>query len=445
MLQGRKIVILVALLSGYLYTLLSSQWVLRSLAVSRLFKPSEYDNDFYPEEQNGTLPSCRRLMREGGPLATGDFLTSHPFHWTPRPDGSRQYDLTETCTLHRYSARDARKCLSDKHIMFIGDSLTRYQVLSLVYLLERGVYPPRFNRPSGSEQCPYGSTNETNSCSPADKPNVCVVNDFRGLPLPDSWSSFHHEIGGGVDGGVFRGRMECDCVRGGVQCPADSPGCDVENFFYTTREEGTAGSGRRTNVSFFFEDGWGDDPRPIRGFNFTDCAPSGSCLHNNAVVQTKKQRASQLSYNWEQPLGDALERNGSLRELVPPVDVSIYNRGLWGQLTTAQTQRYMPLFRDLTAARSGRCFFKSTTGSERMSEKSLAHEQGFVKNETTKAGCSFLDVAQITNDFGKLTSKEDAPNYRPERSTIFFDTVHFRPWVYEELNNILLNVLCNSD
>jgi hypothetical protein len=31
-----------------------------------------------------------------------------------------------------------------------------------------------------------------------------------------------------------------------------------------------------------------------------------------------------------------------------------------------------------------------------------------------------------------------------ERDTILWDDVHFQPWVNEELNNLLLNMLCNA-
>jgi hypothetical protein len=31
-----------------------------------------------------------------------------------------------------------------------------------------------------------------------------------------------------------------------------------------------------------------------------------------------------------------------------------------------------------------------------------------------------------------------------EYLTIFWDDMHFQPWVYKELNNLMLNVLCNA-
>jgi hypothetical protein len=31
-----------------------------------------------------------------------------------------------------------------------------------------------------------------------------------------------------------------------------------------------------------------------------------------------------------------------------------------------------------------------------------------------------------------------------ERHNVFFDDVHYQPWLYEEFNNLWLNVLCNT-
>jgi hypothetical protein len=426
---------------------------------------SDDDKGTSNPENGAILPSCKSVMRRKGQslhdegYGGGDFLTSPQTAsgWTPRNDGSQEYNLEQHCSLHRYTAQEARQCLSDKHIMFIGDSLTRFQVTSLVYLLERGQYPHRFDRTHYGRCRPFASpppeetqqaVDEYEQCSPQDRPNVCVADDFVSSPLRDSWSSFHHQLGGATDGGVYRGRMECDCIRGELDCHEDRRGCDVENFYYASEPV----QDKRTTISFFFESGWGDQPRPIKGFNFTGCALTGTCRYNETLAKERKKQAYRGTYNFYQPLGDALERNGALWQVIPPVDVSIYNRGLWGALTTEQATRYMPLFRELTSQRHdggrtpGQCFFKSTTGSDRTSAASLKHEQTTLRNITLQAGCSFLDMAQITKDFGRMPEKSaDDGETNWERNTVYQDGIHFRPWVYEEFNNILLNALCNSD
>lgn len=46
------------------------------------------------------------------------------------------------CVLTPISAEEARQCLTDRHIVFIGDSITRYQGQSLMAFLHTGVWPP---------------------------------------------------------------------------------------------------------------------------------------------------------------------------------------------------------------------------------------------------------------------------------------------------------------
>jgi hypothetical protein len=390
-----------------------------------------------------SLPSCLELMRQpGSPYATGDFITQSttPYTWNLRADGSREFDLAAYCTLHRYTATEAHQCLANKHIMFVGDSLTRFQMTSLAYFLEKGIHPPRFERAPKGQPCPHVNYKGEAACSPENEPNVANSDDFEWMPFPNSWGSFHHKIGGALDGDVFQGRMECDCSRAGVNCPQDQKGCDVENYIYATASEKD-----RILLTFFFEAGWGSQPRPLRGFHFTGCAFTGSCRRDQNVTDWKVRRSQNIDYNWIQSLGDALEANGTFRTHLPKVHVSLYNRGLWGGLTTAQAQNRLPLFYNLTGREKGACFFKSTTASSRTSPGSLLHEQGILRDETNKAGCSFLDFAHVTGEFGKLAAKDAAPSVVQERKTIYADEIHFRPWVNEEFNNILLNVLCNAN
>lgn len=49
------------------------------------------------------------------------------------------------CQLRRLTAASARKCLDGKYVMFIGDSLTRYQYLSFAYFLSHMKHLPRYH------------------------------------------------------------------------------------------------------------------------------------------------------------------------------------------------------------------------------------------------------------------------------------------------------------
>jgi len=76
----------------------------------------------------------------------------------------------------------------------------------------------------------------------------------------------------------------------------------------------------------------------------------------------------------------------------------------------------------------------------------------YIKNATFTAGCGFLDFGHLTQEFNSLMYSRSAPpkeeggkiwNFQ-EWGSVYWDRVHFTPWVYEELNNLFLNVLCNG-
>ena len=89
------------------------------------------------------LTTCKRLMQQQS-HQDGSFLTqtAKPVVWKIRHDGSRELTLPKTCRIKKYSAKDARNCLSGKSLLFVGDSLTRFLFLSLAYFIEHGKWPP---------------------------------------------------------------------------------------------------------------------------------------------------------------------------------------------------------------------------------------------------------------------------------------------------------------
>ena len=99
------------------------------------------------EKEREALPTCQELMqRPFSPLVDGSFLTRVTTNvvWKMRQDGSRQLTLPSTCRLKRYTAQEAGQCLTNKNLLFIGDSLTRYSYFSLAYFMEHKKWPARF-------------------------------------------------------------------------------------------------------------------------------------------------------------------------------------------------------------------------------------------------------------------------------------------------------------
>jgi hypothetical protein len=128
------------------------------------------------------------------------------------------------------------------------------------------------------------------------------------------------------------------------------------------------------------------------------------------------------------------------------VDIVIYNRGYWGLLSQPLADKLMPVLYDFSQGAKGRCFFNTATAQE----DTLEAERFYVRDAAWSAGCGFLDFAHLVADFNHIHFKHIAMPMQEyghnleERNTIFWDAVHFQPWVNEELNHVLLNVLCNA-
>jgi hypothetical protein len=402
-----------------------------------------------PRQVNQTiLPNCRDLMLSNNSLADGAFLTASPYQWTPRSDGSRQFDLTETCQLHRYTADEARQCLAGQHVNMIGDSLTRFQFLSFAYLIHHGRYPPRFGFHLKTGKCTHLDHDGQPTCSTPQNPNIIRELEFR----HGDWAGFHQAIGGGASsgsGGVFRGQMECNCARDKTKCKQGLT-CAVENFLYVhpgqKKKKGTSTRTEqlRTIMSYIFEFGFGTVPLPVKGHNLTNCSFTGTC-RRELFPPMETARSTNWSYDWIEPLDEALV--GSLRRVLPPVSISLYNRGLWGNLEIDRAKRVLPQLYNFTGGEKGRCFFKSTTSTARPGNW-LKYEPAKIRPLSINAGCSFFDLGHITSELLHVwRTHHKVPNETEliAINNVWVDNgIHFQPWVYEEMNNVLLNVLCNK-
>jgi hypothetical protein len=431
------------------------------------------------------LPSCEDLMRRPrSPCADGQFLSrrSTPVQWRLRSDTSRELELPGTCRMRRYTSAEARTCLRDRHVMFVGDSLSRYQYLSLAHLLERGGYPPRFRAQENDPCHRIDGATGAGACSRPEEPNVCAEGDWTNL---GGWPAYQRSLGGGDDGGLFRGRMESHSTR---DCKDEG-----EHMVYVTgRDNGDGGSSSsssssggargnsrgattgwkgRTKLSYSMEVGWNDDSILTPGWNYTGCAHDGTCRYTQGQYDDNIRRCNAGEVDWKYPsVVEAFGGGGNssaggdggkatvFLEQNADVDYVFYNRGLWGKIPVERAQQLMKLLRDFVAPASqadggggkdaaGRCFYKSTTGCLRSLEDGIGdHEYGAVRVATFGAGCEYMDVSHLTEEFAQYLYAHPTPpgNVMSERGTVFWDLVHYQPWVYEELNNLLLNVLCNN-
>lgn len=483
LLGGVLMLLIIIIVNKYTLTTLSSSITherLSTTAESATFNPPPIIP--VSSSMQTTLPTCEELMRRpGSPYADGSFLTRRTTRvsWKLRIDNSRELTLPDVCILKRYTAPQVKLCLQSKHLMFIGDSLSRYQYLSLVYFVEYGRWPQRFNRIA--DPCPYKNEAGLYACSTLNEPNVCAEGDW-----PGGWPAYQQSVGGGVDGDVFHGRLESHSTR---DCKNEGENMQYVTTATTTTQESSTPPkavtvlapnnkmrwADRTKLSYTMESGWGEESTTSPGFNFTGCAYNASCRYTPEEYTPNIRRCEEGDVHFkyssiEEAFGGVTGGDGSVvantttifQDQYADVDIAFYNRGLWGKITDNRAKQMMKLLHDFTNHPSSssqdvdnsgddlsrsRCFFRTTSGCSRsLDDGHMEHEYNVARKAAYSVGCEYMDNGHLTHEFALLLFAHPQPprNVMAEYLTVFWDSVHYQPWVYEELNNLMLNVLCNA-
>jgi len=252
--------------------------------------PGRSPRNHGPGHRNHPRPSCDAYMQRHHGLADGRFLTRAKGTWHMRDDGSRAYDVAP-CRVVRYTAENARRCLKNRHLLFVGDSLTRYTSTSLVHFLERSEWPKRF--PADVPRCRDPATDaQREACDSG--PNVCAEGSWQREP-GGAWPAMLAHIGGGADGSLFNGRMECICARGKAMKtnPKDGSSATVQNYLYR---------GAAVNVTFITQTGW-TGTEQLQGWKSSGCAEKGECrfsveAHAENIERARAPSGNLIRWSW---------------------------------------------------------------------------------------------------------------------------------------------------
>ena len=383
-------------------------------------------------------PLCTDVKKIPG-MENGAFITRDDGSWQYRVDGSREYTL-DTCRLKRFTPAEARQCLAGHHMLWIGDSVSRYQFLVLAYFLEHGTWPPRFGMPR-TDKCEHIDEFGNPTCSPADEPSVAMEGDWSrlyGHANEKSWKEIHRYVGGAG----FHGNMECDCARG-----RDS----IDNMYYNRSFDLSDAP-----VALTFLGSRGSHNGPIWGHKSSSCAKAGSCDLTSAQWDTIQTNVDKQELDWKY-YGETPEFFEALdaESIAPGVDIAIFNQGLWGRIPVNLpnvSATFEGLF-NVTQKHKGKCFWKGTTAAfSGATPVALSMPETFptaelaVRNSAYAHGCGVYDLSHVTKEFTNFQWNGDIGRPKccgdSEMMNVYWDAVHFLPWVYEEFNQILLNVLC---
>lgn len=406
-------------------------------------------------------PLCTTIKKTVPGMQDGNFITRDPGHWRILSDGSRTYE-PQTCSLQRFTAKEARECLAGHHLLMIGDSMMRFQFLSLAYFIEHGKWEHRFPM---SENCIHKNYKGEPQCSLWNEPNILTEKDWAkvyGHSAEKSWKEMHSFIGGKG----FNGRLDCQCLR------HEDVGKSIESMFYqggfssmSRNDSKYSGSipnsqpTKRPSIPSAMIDSFvnrrpsfqprsnnsqhinnnkhtktieegnqkrrqlsmsNDDVQTVK-LSFlvslnnsvvkllsrSHCEETASCRYDD-VKRAKLLKDVEDGRSWEvkDSLLDALDH--SLSKVLPDVDMAVYNDGLWslGYPDVNFVSQVMERLYNLTHSNSNghRCFWKGTSPAfhvpalKKYPSAFGAADEPY-RMAAMRVGCQVFDVAHVTKHF----------------------------------------------
>ncbi len=318
------------------------------------------------------------LVNHSEPIKINQTLVSQPLPsksnflmWNTDDPVVTNWFINKTQTHRNYG-----QLLENKRIVFIGDSLTRYQYLNLIHYFH------------------------TNSWHSSVYPHLEVEGEWS------SWKSFH--LGSSLRFGC---EEICDCYRDNSEIDATK-----ENRHYHNMR-------LNLSVDAYF---W----TPERNLN-GNIAPKTSdfsklCSDWHAYSDSFANYASHSNYSYN--ILDFL--NFVVRDLQP--DYLIINQGFWSfpRLRDTSDTSYLRQFVSLAKSVAKRVIWKTTTARCDINDAGM--DNPWMVTTLNNLGVEIFDAYIFTHDVAKLNS---------DKFHICWDGVHYFPFVYRELNKMLLDFI----
>lgn len=336
------------------------------------------------------------------------------YNWTKTPHSPNPQLEINDCPLSKFSADDARNCLKKKTVVFVGDSVTRYQYVNFVHMLEHGAYPSEVPcttlDSSGVEKITDGDDDITTTTQQQEN---YVCNSFSNVNLWPNSAEYHFNTN------LKLNNECCDCFKPQFD-PKDIPKGTpspktMEHRVYQNDDY------EITVVYIWFAKSFlpkADNWSGVKGHFM--CPPFNGSYWCEA------------GYCEEQP-EYMMDLDEALVKIVKPLqpNVLIMNAGL--HRTTSDWPDHFWHSVASSAAEAvkdtnGVAFWRTTTASN----SSRIHRWYDYKALATipQYGVQILDYYAVTEQLGK--NVENA----------YWDQWHFNDMVYGQLNNFVLNAVC---
>jgi hypothetical protein len=344
-----------------------------------------------PEEQSNLTHAHHSLPSNSCSVLTGQ----EPGAWSLSPHLELRYNPTH-CLLRRPTVSQARHCLRSQSLTFIGDSLTRYQYLSLIHFLHSGLWleplgsmPGQPNPVIEREHANWTAFYDTVKELGSDEVCTCRRDDSD----VDRYERRHFHL---IDDNIT--------VRSSLSPVLDSVLAQLEEV-----SEELNSTHPRAHYTY---DARFDD----RGMGFALCgnSTSSTSLHPSCLYPPH------FPYH-------------------PPTAL-IVNTGIWQANLTPKRHTNQPLFYSPIhdAIRSSiqshptlRAIWKTTTAQKGGGEAEPGAWQAQKAVFSNSSTWSVLDAYGVTDQSGVRRA--------------YWDRWHVLPFVYEELNVAMLNMMCDEE
>mmetsp|Transcript_60183 Transcript_60183/g.160025 ORF Transcript_60183/g.160025 Transcript_60183/m.160025 type:complete len:537 (+) Transcript_60183:1703-3313(+) len=401
----------------------------------------------------GALVRVRRIGRcaevEGG----------EPGFWRRRAGGFATYHLRD-CIMRRFDRDTARACLNGRHLLLIGDSVMRYQYASLVFTLLHS-WPEGSGVPWSLRGHKFRKGGTPPPLEEGGDMNVCV-------PIA-RWEEYHLRLSAMLGGSEW-----CDCFRSEEHSIAET----LENRYFSLHPDADVFVTFMNVMGHHEMHGHFPGPCRLQSKSTTSCSLlnmtkwaladarailTASDFHGNDVRPRKK------GFDWKGPIHFVLD------SVVPNmnVDVLVFNTGIWAEFDDRS------FLRELTSAGNAAVFDWRAENVEAHADHQCDQsgaacrafdsegrgvqkaERGcFWRRTTSRFSCPPQTpqcdrTMWIKKELGDVIAMEEAArngwgpvdtgtmtSYLEQDAHL--DAAHYRPYVYNEINNLMLNKICRS-
>ena len=312
-------------------------------------------------------------------------------NWSVSPEHELRYD-PHHCRLRRPSHKEALQCMSGQSLLWMGDSLTRYQYMSFITFLSQGMWPE-----------PLGSMPSS--------PNPCLERE---------WLSWEDYFKASVQ--LFGGEENCTCARGFME----------RRHYYNKAHDVTVrvlATVVAETVQLAVKEAVEEWHSPAQRPHYTY---TGHVLTPELCNETTlPNNATGCAYP---PSSFAPYR---------PAGVLIANTGIWQKASSTSVTRSYNIsqsefywaIRDEMRPPEGRPVraIWRMTGAERGGGE---HEVGVFAAQMTAFTTLPLSPWEILDAYSATA--------QPVARNAYWDVNHYLPFMYEQANIFLLNMLCDE-